>query len=73
MNAFDKENLEFFLTIDEETLQEWYEWADEKNIAYALSLFRSARIELDLQMLALQDDVEDMTQARTALAKFKLQ
>jgi hypothetical protein len=73
MNAFDKENLEFFLTIDEETLQEWYEWADEKNIAYALSLFRSARVELDLQMIQLQDDVEDMTQANTALAKFKLQ
>lgn len=73
MNAFDKDNLEFFLSADEKTLQEWYEWASDKDVAYAMRLFRTARAEMDLQMLELLDTVEDLTQANSVLAKFKLQ
>jgi hypothetical protein len=58
MNDFDKENLWFFLTADADTLKDWIEWADDRNMAYAMNLIKGELSRLHLEALELMDNVE---------------
>ena len=74
MNNWDRDNLNFLLNADRETMEDWYHMATEDDFKYAAELFRRARTELAMTELALVDDeaVEDITDARAVLAKFRL-
>ena len=76
MNSFDRENLNFLLTASKKDMDEWYHYATEDDMDYAIELIRAARTELELQELELIDSEvgdNDLTEARTVLAKFTLQ
>ena len=55
-------------------MEDWYHMATEDDFKYAAELFRRARTELAMTELALVDDeaVEDMTEACSVLARFRL-
>ena len=74
MNNWDRNNLNFLLNADRETMEDWYHMATEDDFKYAAELFRRARVELAMTELALVDDeaVEDMTEAQAVLARFRL-
>jgi len=74
MNDWDRDNLNFLLNADRETMEDWYHMATEDDFKYATELFRRARTELAMQELALVDDqaVEDLDQAQAVLARFRL-
>ena len=67
MNEFDKENLEFFIQADKETLKEWCEWADSDNVVYAMKLIRSELVRLEMLELELTDDVAHTDDADYAI------
>ena len=74
MNNWDRDNLNFLLNADRETMEDWYHMATEDDFKYAAELFRRARTELAMTELALVDDeaVEDLDQAQAVLARFRL-
>lgn len=74
MNDWDRDNLNFLLNANKETLEEWHHYADADDYAYALELLRTARTELAMQELALIDTeaVEDLSQAQSILRGFRL-
>jgi len=74
MNDWDRDNLNFLLNADRETMEDWYHMATEDDFKYAAELFRRARTELALTELALVDDeaVEDLSQAQSILRGFQL-
>jgi len=74
MNNWDRDNLNFLLNADRETMEDWYHMATEDDFKYAAELFRRARVELAMTELALVDDeaVEDMSEAQAVLTRFRL-
>ena len=78
MNDWDRNNLHFILDSDEETLEDFYSWATEDDLAYALSLVREARTELLIQEADILDEIltnataDDVLEANTMLKQFQL-
>lgn len=72
MNSWDRENLHFILDADEATLADFYSWATEDDLTYALELVRTAMAELLVQEAELMDEVADTSEARDVLRKFQL-
>jgi hypothetical protein len=78
MNEWDRNNLHFILDSDEATLEDFYSWATEDDLAYALSLVRQAKTELLLQEADILDELltaataADVADASTMLRKFQL-
>ena len=72
MNEWDRNNLHFILDSDEATLEDFYSWATEDDLMYALSLVREARAELLVQEAELMDEVNDLSEANTMLKQFRL-
>jgi hypothetical protein len=78
MNDWDRNNLHFILDSDEATLEDFYSWATEDDLAYALSLVREARTELLIQEAEILDEIltnataDDVSEATTMLRKFQL-
>ena len=78
MNDWDRNNLHFILDSDEETLQDFYSWATEDDLAYALSLVREAKTELLIQEADILDEIltnataADVSEASAMLRKFQL-
>ena len=72
MNSWDRENLHFILDSDEATLADFYSWATEDDLTYALELVRTAMAELIVQEAELMDEVEDLSAARGVLKQFQL-
>lgn len=67
MNDFDKENLRFFMEVDKATLNEWMEWADAANVAYAMNLIQRGLTELQLEALEVLDTVTHTDDADRAI------
>ena len=67
MNEFDKENLEFFMRADKATMKEWFEWADQENLAYAMKLIQTEIARMAVETLALTDDVDHTDDADYAI------
>ena len=78
MNEWDRNNLHFILDSDEETLEDFYSWATEDDLAYALSLVREAKTELLIQEAEILDEIltnataDDVSEANTMLKQFQL-
>jgi len=74
MNNWDRDNLNFLLNADKDTMEEWHFYADADDYKYALELLQTARTELALKELSIIDDeaVEDLSDAQAALAGFRL-
>ncbi len=78
MNDWDRNNLHFILDSDEATLEDFYSWATEDDLAYALSLVREARTELLIQEAEILDEMltdataADVADASAVLRKFQL-
>jgi hypothetical protein len=78
MNDWDRNNLHFILDSDEETLQDFYSWATEDDLAYALSLVREAKTELLIQEADILDEIltnataDDVSDANAMLKQFQL-
>jgi hypothetical protein len=72
MNSWDRENLHFILDSDEATLADFYSWATEDDLTYALELVRTAMSELIVQEAELMDEVEDVSAARSVLTQCHL-
>jgi hypothetical protein len=72
MNSWDRENLHFILDSDEATLDDFYSWATEDDLTYALELVRTAMSELMVQEAELMDEVGDVSEANTMLKQFQL-
>jgi len=78
MNDWDRNNLHFILDSDEATLEDFYSWATEDDLAYALALVRQAKTELLLQEADILDEIltnataADVADAATMLKQFQL-
>jgi hypothetical protein len=78
MNEWDRNNLHFILDSDEATLEDFYSWATEDDLAYALSLVREAKTELLIQEADILDELlttataDDVADASAVLRKFQL-
>jgi hypothetical protein len=78
MNSWDRENLHFILDSDEATLADFYSWATEDDLAYALSLVREAKTELLIQEAEILDEMltdataDDVADASAVLKQFQL-
>ena len=78
MNEWDRNNLHFILDSDEETLEDFYSWATEDDLAYALSLVREAKTELLIQEADILDEIltnataDDVSDANAMLKQFRL-
>ena len=78
MNSWDRENLHFILDSDEETLADFYSWATEDDLTYALELVREARTELLIQEADILDEIltnataDDVADANRMLKQFQL-
>ena len=78
MNDWDRNNLHFILDSDEATLEDFYSWATEDDLAYALSLVREAKTELLIQEADILDEIltnataDDVSEATAMLKQFQL-
>jgi len=78
MNDWDRNNLHFILDSDEATLEDFYSWATEDDLTYALSLVRQAKTELLIQEADILDEIltnataDDVSDAATMLKQFQL-
>jgi hypothetical protein len=78
MNDWDRNNLHFILDSDEATLEDFYSWATEDDLAYALSLVREAKTELLVQEAEILDELltnataADVSEANAMLKQFQL-
>ena len=73
MNDWDRNNLHFILDSDEETLKDFYSWATQDDLEYALSLVREAKSELDvaeLELLYETTEENGLTEAREFLSRY---
>jgi hypothetical protein len=73
MNDWDRSNLHFLLDSDEETLDDFYSWATQDDLHYALTLIRQAKSELDIaEMEILDESTEEngLTEARQVLSRY---
>lgn len=72
MNKWDRDNLNFILSLDERGFDEWYATLDQDNLDYAMELLKQARTEVGVQVASLFDEVDNMKEARKVLAKYTL-
>ena len=72
MNNHDKSNLQFILSLTPSEFEDWYECLDDDDIAYAMEILQQARTEVAMQLIAINDEPEDLNLANKVLAKFRL-
>lgn len=58
MNDWDRDNLEFLMSLGTEEFDAWMEQADTEDIEYARELIRQSRTELLVQEMDLKDAEE---------------
>ncbi len=72
MNNWDKNNLQFILSLTPEQFDEWYSSIGQDDVEYAIEIIKQARLETSLMIAEAFDDTEDLTEARQVLSKFTL-
>ena len=77
MNDWDKNNLEFLLSLKSKA--EWDDWAescDEDDFLYAMELVKAAATEVAVMAMSRMEELEstnmDLTDANLVLNKFRL-
>ena len=74
MNDWARGNLDFILNSSDADLEDFYSWASDEDLLYALELIQLAKAELEveeIEMLEAEAD-EDLSQARAVLEQFRL-
>jgi hypothetical protein len=71
MNNWDRDNLNFLLTIDSETFEDWLQQADEDDIDYAIELLRAAKSELIVEQMEVLDMVQDTSTANNFIEQIR--
>ena len=74
MNDWDRGHLDFILNSSDADLEDFYSWASDEDLLYALELIQLAKAELEveeIEMLEAEAD-EDLSQARAVLEQFRL-
>lgn len=72
MNDYDRNNLQFIMSLDEKQFDEWYTSISDDDVEYALELIQQARLELNMKIHEVTDEVADTSLAKAALKKFML-
>lgn len=74
MNKHDRDNLQFLLSADKSTMDQWYQTVSEDDVEYALELLQLYRTELELREFDLIDAEaeQDLSQAQSVLSRFTL-
>lgn len=74
MNEWDRGNLNFILNSSESELEDFYSWATDDDLVYALELIQMAKAELMVKEIELQDSDadEDLSLAKAYLERFRL-
>ena len=76
MDKWDRDNLNFLLSVDEAAFDEFMEQSSDDDIQYAIELIQTHKAELmakemELEEVLLEEGL-DLTQAQSVLAKFRL-
>jgi hypothetical protein len=73
MNDYDRENLQFLLNVDKETLKDWYDEMEEDDHEYASELLAAYSEELNVKSALIQDPkIEVVSEATDFLKRFSL-
>jgi hypothetical protein len=74
VNKHDRDNLQFLLSADKNTMDQWYQTVSEDDVEYALELLQLHRTELELRELEIIDtEAEtDLSDAHSVLTRFTL-
>jgi hypothetical protein len=72
MNAWDKNNLDFIMSLSPKEFDEWYECLDDDDIKYAMELLAQARAEVADHLTGLKEEVVDLSHAKKVLGKYTL-
>ena len=77
MDKWDRDNLDFLLSIDDKTFQDFLEQSDDDDIDYAIELIQKHKAEIMIRELELadalpEDNAEEFAEARAVLARFRL-
>jgi hypothetical protein len=78
MNQHDLDNLRFLLTVDSETLRDWFNTVDEDDIVYATELLERAKTDVKAKVMMIDllidqsDEDMDLAPAADYLSKFTL-
>lgn len=71
MDQRDKQNLNFLLSVNEETFRDWLMQASNDDLEYAIEIIRKAKIELITKQIERMDEVSDFKEAKTVIEKIK--
>ena len=72
MNDYDRNNLDFLLSISTATLKDWYKKMSSDDIEYASDIMAQYSEELSMKSAMLDDDVNDISVATKLLRKYTL-
>ncbi len=77
MNNWDRNNLNYLMSLSEEEFEEFLATMPDDDIEYAIELIQTRRaenlVELEeLRDIVFKEDGMDLTQAQTLLARFRL-
>lgn len=73
MNDWDRGNLDFILNSSDADLEDFYSWASDEDLLYALQLIQLAKSELEVEEIEmLEEDDQDLSQAQAVLERFRL-
>lgn len=77
MNKWDRNNLDYLMSLSEEEFDEFMASVPDEDIEYAIELIQTRRaenlVELEeLRDIVFKEDGMDLSQAQTVLARFQL-
>ena len=72
MNDWDRDNLEYFLSLSNKEFDELMDEFNTEDFLYVIKLIRTAMAELMVQEMDENDDVVDTSQAKALLKSFTL-
>jgi len=72
MNQHDRDNLDFLLSANKDTLKEWYDAVEEDDIEYAGEILAQYGEELKIRESMIPDDVNNLDDANTLLKRYRL-
>lgn len=77
MDEFDRINLNFLLSVDDQVFQDFLEESDDDDIQYAIELIQTYKAQVMTQQLELEELVDeehglDLSDAQTVLSRFRL-
>jgi len=75
MDKWDRDNLNFLLSVDEATFEDFMAQSSDDDIQYAIELIQTHKAELLTRQIELEDALVEetgLTEAQAVLARFRL-